>query len=229
MNGAILGMQSPRWTDFFAAESIDLDLAKRGEQIFSQRCADCHGRYEKGWSQPQAEQLSRADQLSTTLVVPLAETKAVDVGTDPNRAEIMKHLVPQLSRLDIFRNNGFEFEAHPGAYVPPPLVGIWARWPYMHNNSIPNLDELLKPAAERVSSYYVGTSNDIRRDYDAQAVGFPVGVKTPPEWRWPGRLFDSRRPGLSNRGHDEGIFATGGKSDLTSDDRAALIEFLKTL
>jgi hypothetical protein len=163
------------------------------------------------------------------MVVPLAETKAVDVGTDPNRAQIMLHLVPQLERLDIFRNNGFEFEAHPDAYVPPPLVGIWARWPYMHNNSIPNLDELLKPAAERVTSYYVGTSSDISRDYDAQAVGFPVGAKTPAEWRTPGRLFDTRRAGLTNTGHDEGIFVTDGKNELTAENKADLIEFLKTL
>jgi mono/diheme cytochrome c family protein len=229
MNGAILAMQPPRWTDFFPAESVSLERAKRGELVFNQRCADCHGRYEKAWSRPQADQLSRVDQLATTLVVPLAETKAVDVGTDPNRAQIMLHLVPQLERLDIFRNNGFEFEAHPDAYVPPPLVGIWARWPYMHNNSIPNLDELLKPAAERVTSYYVGTSSDISRDYDAQAVGFPVGAKTPAEWRTPGRLFDTRRAGLTNTGHDEGIFVTDGKNELTAENKADLIEFLKTL
>jgi mono/diheme cytochrome c family protein len=229
MNGAILAMEAPRWTDFFAAESVNLEMAKRGEQIFNQRCADCHGHYEKAWNGPQAGELSRSEQLATTLVVPPAQTQAVDVGTDPNRAQIMLHLAPQLNRLDIFRRNGFKFEAHPGAYVPPPLVGIWARWPYMHNNSIPNLDELLKPAAERVSHYYVGTANDIQRDYDAQAVGFPVGAKTPPEWQVAGRLFDARRAGLRNTGHDEGIFATGGKSDLVPEDKAALIEFLKTL
>jgi hypothetical protein len=229
MSGSILAMEPPLWTDFFPAESINLDLARRGEQVFSQRCAHCHGRYEKGWNGPQADQLSRAQQLATTLVVPLAETRAVDVGTDPNRAKIMEYLAPQLNQLDIFRSNGFEFEAHPGAYVPPPLVGIWARWPYLHNNSVPNLDELLKPAAERVGSYYVGTANDIQRDYDAQAVGFSVAAKTPLAWRTPGRLFDARQPGLSNRGHDEGIFASGGKSELTSEDKAALIEFLKTL
>ncbi|MCI0359992.1 MAG: hypothetical protein L0211_16055 [Planctomycetaceae bacterium] len=217
MSGSVLAMQPPRWTDFFPAESINLDLARRGEHVFYQRCADCHGRYEKAWNGPQADQLTRSDQLATTLVVPLAQTRAVNVGTDPNRAEIMLHLAPQLNQLDIFRNNGLEFEVHPGAYVPPPLVGIWARWPYLHNNSIPNLDELLKPAAERVAYYYVGTANDIQRDYDSQAVGFPVAAKTPLAWRTAGRLFDTRRPGLKNSGHDEGIFVTNGKSELTAE------------
>ena len=55
--------------------------------------------------------------------MPPAETRAVDVGTDPNRAQIMQHLAPRLNELAIFRDNGFQFEAHPGAYAPPPLVG----------------------------------------------------------------------------------------------------------
>jgi mono/diheme cytochrome c family protein len=228
MGGAVMAMEPPRWTDFFRADSIHLDRAMHGEHIFNQRCADCHGRYEKAWNAPPAK-ASAADLLRTTLVVPPAETIAHNVGTDPNRAELMVTLAPQLNQLDIFRQNGFEFTAHRGSYVPPPLVGIWARWPYMHNNSIPNLDELLKPSAERVTSYFVGTADDLARDYDAQAVGFPVGAKTPAFWRTAGRIFDTRRGGLSNRGHDEGIFATNGKSDLTPQDKAALIEFLKTL
>lgn len=228
MGGAVLAMEPPRWTDFMPAESIDLAKAQRGEQHFNQRCADCHGHYEKAWSLT-AEKLSAADLLKTTRVVPPAETVAHNVGTDPNRAELMVTLAPQLNRLDIFKKNGFEFTAHPGSYVPPPLVGIWARYPYMHNNAIPNLDELLKPAAERTPIYFVGTADSLARDYDAQAVGFPVGAKTPAAWRIAGRQFDTRRAGLSNRGHDEGIFATGGKSDLTPAERAELIEFLKTL
>ncbi len=228
MAGAVLAMEPPRWTDFFPAESIELDQAIRGEEIFNQRCADCHGRYEKAWNAP-ALAMSLAERLRTTRVIPPADTIAHNVGTDPNRAELMVTLAPQLNRLDIFRNNGFEFTANPGSYVPPPLVGIWARWPYLHNNSIPNLDELLKPAAERVTHYFVGTADNLQRDYDAAAVGFPVGDKMPPEWRVAGRLFDSRRSGLSNRGHDEGIFVSGGKSDLPPEDKAALIEFLKTL
>jgi hypothetical protein len=229
MGGAVLAMEPPRWTDFMPAESIDLAKAQHGEQIFNQRCADCHGHYEKAWSLTETTDAKAADLLMTTRVVPPAETVAHNVGTDPNRAELMVTLAPQLNRLDIFNKNGFEFTAHPGSYVPPPLVGIWARYPYMHNNSIPNLDELLKPAAERATHYFVGTATDLKHDYDAQAVGFPVAAKAPAAWRTAGRLFDARRAGLANTGHDEGIFATNGKSDLSPEDKAALIEFLKTL
>ena len=44
-------------------------------------------------------------------------------------------IAPRANRLKIFKDNGISLEPHPGSYVPPPLVGIWARWPYMHNNS----------------------------------------------------------------------------------------------
>ncbi|MCI0465427.1 MAG: hypothetical protein L0Y57_00210, partial [Beijerinckiaceae bacterium] len=62
-----------------------------------------------------------------------------------------------------------------------------------------------------------------------QAVGFPVGGKTPAHWRTPGRLFDTRRAGLRNTGHDEGIISQDGQSELSPADKSALIEFLKTL
>jgi hypothetical protein len=78
----------------------------------------------------------------------------------------------------------------------------------MHNNSIP-ISTSLKPAAERVVTYYVGTSSDISRDYDAQAVGFP----SPPRRRPVAyaRSLVRHASGLTNAGHDEGIFVTDGR------------------
>ena len=133
------------------------------------------------------------------------------------------------NRLSVFRNNGISFEANPGSYVPPPLVGIWARWPYLHNNSIPNLEQLLTPARERKQTFYVGEAINKNTDYDQVSVGFPIGQKTPQHFRRWDRLFDTRRPGLRNTGHDEGIFATNGVSELSQQEKWELIEFLKTL
>ena len=229
MAAAAYAMQAPRWTDFFAAETIDLEQAKRGEIVFNQRCARCHGAYEKAWSRENATTSNVADLLRTVKVTMPSITTAEDVGTDPGRSRTMLELAPLANRLSIFKDNQISFRANPGAYVPPPLVGIWARWPYMHNNSIPNLDELLKPAAERVTTYYVAEAIDIRRDYDARAVGFKVGPRTPQLWRTPARLFDTRRPGLANTGHDEGIFVEDGVNQLSPEDKSDLIEFLKTL
>ncbi len=43
------------------------------------------------------------------------------------------------NRTDLL--NGLE----PG-YLAPPLYGIWATAPYLHNGSVPNLWEILKPS-----------------------------------------------------------------------------------
>jgi mono/diheme cytochrome c family protein len=223
-------MEAPKWTDFFAADSINVTKAKRGEELFQNRCAECHGEYDKAWSQPNAEQLSPTAYLKTVRVtMPEEDTIVRNVGTDPSRSLAMQELAPMANRLSVFRNNGISFEANPGAYVPPPLVGVWARWPYMHNNSIPNLEQLLTTARERVSSFYVGEANNPSTDYDTASVGFPIGARTPAHFRRGDRLFDTRRPGLRNIGHDEGIFATNGLSELTQQEKWDLIEFLKTL
>jgi hypothetical protein len=157
------------------------------------------------------------------------ETISRDVGTDRLRSEAMVGLASRANRLSVFRKNDISFTSNPGQYVPPPLVGVWARWPYLHNNSVASLDQLLTPAKDRATTFYVGPADDAERDYDAHAVGFPLGDDTPRNWRRPSRLFDTRLPGLSNSGHDEGIFATDGVSDLADTERRDLIEFLKTL
>ena len=229
MTAAARDIEAPRWTDFFPADSIDLEKAKRGERVFRQRCARCHGTYEKAWNSPADSPAGAARLLKTVLVTMPKRTAIRNVGTDPHRSNAMTILAPMANRLAIFQKNGITLEAHPGAYAAPPLVGIWARWPYMHNNSIPNLDELLKPAARRVKWFYVGPADDPRRDFDQQAVGFPLGRKSPRSWWRADRRLDTSRPGLSNAGHDEGIFATGGVSDFLPGEKRDLLEFLKTL
>jgi mono/diheme cytochrome c family protein len=232
LTAAAYAMTAPRWTDFFPAASIDIAQARRGEHVFEQRCAHCHGMYEKAWHATDVATLAepaRAGLLETVRVTMPTETISRDVGTDRLRSEAMVGLASRANRLSVFRKNDISFTSNPGQYVPPPLVGVWARWPYLHNNSVASLDQLLTPAKDRATTFYVGPADDAERDYDAHAVGFPLGDDTPRNWRRPSRLFDTRLPGLSNSGHDEGIFATDGVSDLADTERRDLIEFLKTL
>jgi hypothetical protein len=114
-------------------------------------------------------------------------------------------------------------------YVPPPLDGIWSRWPYFHNNSAPNLCAVLTQGSLRPVRYYAGAAKDKSRDFDQECVGYPLGDKTPPEWKKPEYLYDSTKEGLSNRGHDERIFMKDGREILTEEEKMELIEFLKTL
>lgn len=95
-------------------------------------------------------------------------------------------------------------------YRARPLEGIWATAPYLHNGSVPNLEELLLPS-KRSKVFKVGS-----REFDPVNVGFRTDR---------GFEFDTSLPGNSNAGHD-----TYGVKDLTDDtQRAALLEYLKSL
>ena len=115
-------------------------------------------------------------------------------------------------------------------YVPPPLVGIWARYPYLHNNSIPSLCDLLTPVKKRTKKFYQGTSNNPKTDFNSECVGFPVGKKAPKAWsKVNDALIDTTKPGLQNIGHERMILNEDGSEKFSHIQKMELIEFLKTL
>ena len=101
-------------------------------------------------------------------------------------------------------------------YKARPLNGIWATAPYLHNGSVPNLDALLRPAAQRPLSFSIGvkTFDPVRVGYMTDVAGFP--------------RFNVQNPdgtpivGNSNAGHEFG-------AKLSDDERSWLLEYLKTL
>ncbi len=104
-------------------------------------------------------------------------------------------------------------------YAALPLAGVWATAPYLHNNSVPTLRDLLKPAAERPAAFRVGP-----REYDPLNVGYAQptdmsGVSSR-------ERVDTQQTGNSNAGHDGPAFGAEG---LTADDIDALLEYLKSL
>ncbi|HEX7675254.1 MAG TPA: hypothetical protein VF412_13855 [Bdellovibrio sp.] len=227
LTAAVFSSEAPHITDFFPAEKIDISRAKIGEQLFNQSCARCHGVYEKNWSQPDAPSMTLVEKLKTFRVIPRRDTPIEDVGTDANRRLGMKSL-EQLNHLSISKKNSIVIQAQDG-YVPPPLVGIWARWPYMHNNSIPNLCAVLTAGPKRPKTYYAGEARNPNTDFDFACNGYPLGSKTPSAWQTADYYYDSSRPGMSNQGHDEGIFLDNGHEVFTAEDKRNIILFLQTL
>jgi mono/diheme cytochrome c family protein len=229
LTAMVFASRSPRYTDFFPAESIDVAQAKEGEKLFVENCARCHGVYEKAWSRSDAALLTPEESLRTDRILYHARTPVVDVGTDAHRAQGMAGLAEGLNRLSISQRNGVVVEVESG-YVPPPLEGIWARWPYFHNNSVPSLCAVLTRSAERPRTFYAGEAENKDTDFDVDCVGYPLEAKAPASWkRNTARRMDTRRRGLGNQGHDEGIFLDGGKERYTPAQKRALIAFLKTL
>jgi hypothetical protein len=105
------------------------------------------------------------------------------------------------------------------AYKANPAEGMWTNAPYLHNGSVPNLYELLLPAAQRSKQFFIG------RDFDPVRVGVDTSGET-------GRfLFDTSRTGNSNAGHSfENGPGPGIIGPLLSDEaRWAIIEYLKSI
>lgn len=229
LTAAVFATQAPRYTEFFPASALDENAARRGQGQFLKLCARCHGSYAKAWDEPGAERLQGAARFATTRVQYSPRTFAIDVGTDPARAAGMAAFGDRLNALRISRQIRTRVEAQRG-YVPPPLVGIWARWPYLHNNSVPSLCALLTRSEARPSRYVAVPAADPERDFDSRCVGYPLDSAAAGSWRLRiAHAFDARKAGLSNRGHDEGIFLEGGRELLSAAEKLDLIEFLKTL
>jgi hypothetical protein len=99
-------------------------------------------------------------------------------------------------------------------YKARPLNGVWATAPYLHNGSIPNIVELLKPANKRVSIFCVGS-----RKFDSKTLGFE-SQKDVDKNCGNNFKFDTKVAGNHNTGHDSyGL--------LEEEEIWAIIEFIK--
>ena len=185
---------------------IDQDKAARGRQVFEKTCARCHGTYGPDGRYPN-------------------KIVALDViGTDRARADGLG------DRLVAHYNStwfGAEYPVNTKrtGYQAPPLDGIWATAPYLHNGSVPTLATLLN-SETRPARFLRPPSTDFAY-YDRENVGWtfePAGGAPSPTLPRPQamRYFDSSRFGLGNGGHTFG-------DDLSDEQRRAVIEYLKTL
>jgi mono/diheme cytochrome c family protein len=102
-----------------------------------------------------------------------------------------------------------------GSYEAKVMQGIWAAAPYLHNGSVPTLAELLKPAADRVKQFKIGSA------YDTVNVGLAV-EQTQFDYTLVTTDCSNLNSGYSNCGHEFG-------TQLSPADKKALLEYLKTL
>ena len=183
---------------------IDRPKADRGRLVFEATCARCHGTYGAEPSYPDR-------------IVPLKT-----IGTDPARA------VGMSDRMVAHYNRTWFAEEHPAdpvmrGYQAPPLRGVWATAPYLHNGSVPSLFHMLK-SSERPARFLRPPSTGFEH-YDRQRVGWMFKTVNAPKDLTPEerrRFFDSSRFGLGNGGHTFG-------DRLSEGERGEVIEYLKTL
>jgi len=123
----------------------------------------------------------------------------------------------QQAEMNGYRPNCLQAEL---VYKARPLNGAWALAPYLHNGSVPTLDDLLQPAASRPKTFCVGN-----RSFDPDKVGLKTTCES-------GTVtIDTATAGNLNTGHEfrDGPLGKGviGRA-LNANERKALIAYLKT-
>ncbi|HVG18827.1 MAG TPA: hypothetical protein VNI02_07210 [Blastocatellia bacterium] len=176
---------------------IDENLAKTGAPIYASQCAECH--------EPGAARTNR--------LIPIME-----IGTDRERMDTWTQAAAdeanrRVKEMGINRPNMVKQEG----YQSPPLDGIWLRAPYLHNGSVPTLNDLLSPEDMRPKVFYRGYNV-----YDQVNVGFESNELKDPEVKRVGWRHDVNERGNGNLGHRYGTALSPG-------DKRALLEYLKTL
>ncbi|MFZ1430498.1 MAG: di-heme-cytochrome C peroxidase [Geminicoccaceae bacterium] len=230
-------LRTPKWPEAVFGP-LDLVKVEEGRALYEANCAQCH---------------TRTRLPPNELGVVFKERPAFDVGTDPtayeqfaadaaNRVSGLQSMSAKIIDLrrtqltgqfgeaiaanyfkmssrgrpnqfvlatDDYRGSEEPYWPRSGAaYWASPLEGIFASSPYFHNGSVRNLWDVLTPPAQRPKTFQTGTT-----EFDVEAVGL----------RSEGRfLYDTAEPGKSNGGHPFG-------TDLAQEQKAALIEYLKSL
>jgi mono/diheme cytochrome c family protein len=192
--------------------AVDQELAAEGEAVFECNCSGCHGTYDS--SNPDAE-------TYPNLLLPLEV-----IGTDSASALAASEVD---TLIDWFNSSWYgewtqlmPEDPFPG-YVAPPLDGVWATAPYLHNASVPSLALVLDSTARPTYWRRVNYSTD---NYDQEELGWPYEVLDHGQ----DQASESERKHI----YDTTIFAHGNAGHpfgdhLTDAERAAVLEYLKTI
>jgi hypothetical protein len=229
---------------------LNADLVQKGADLFHGRtepadgtafkaCFECHGTYTK-----KASALDFSTPGSWDVVYEGSE-ELKKVKTDSAYNELVQKYRPiadHISKLlDFFENEGNpelapQYTLLEGkGYIPPPLVGVWATAPYFHNGSVPTIEAVLNSKLRpeiwsREQSPYL---------YDLESMGMQFEPMTRAEYDASAKdaamthyksrtalnqmfIYDTTGYGRGNQGHTFG-------DTLTADERAAIMEFLKSL
>ncbi len=179
---------------------VDEKLAANGKKVFAATCSSCHGTYGDGGKYPNLlipENIIQTDSCLYT----------------------SNYSSPQF--VDWFNKSWFTTGDHPARLVPyrgyiaPPLDGVWATAPYLHNGSVPNLETMLN---SKIRPAYWQRSFS-RPSYNYQIPGWNFEVKNE---AGSSEVYNTTLKGYSNSGHYFG-------DKLNNKERTAVIEYLKTL
>jgi mono/diheme cytochrome c family protein len=187
--------------------AVDRARAARGRAAFEKNCASCHGTYGENAAYPNL--LIDAEAIGTDPALARA-------ATDGSEERFLRW-----AQRSFYGENAQLAPAR--GYYAPPLDAVWASAPYLHNGSVPTIEALLDSA--RRPKYW--TRSFEASDYNPRTLGWnyrelPYGKDGEKDPARRARIYDTTLPGYSNRGHTVG-------DSLSAEERAAILEYLKTL
>ncbi|MFM2417692.1 MAG: hypothetical protein RL385_2415, partial [Pseudomonadota bacterium] len=253
----LLKLKSPLWPS--ALSPLNQTLVAQGDALFETYCASCHVEVDRSprtkWIQTFAVGQSfvgtdaqQADNNvndrafagqtkanASELVNPLDILAAIEVPqllveawrTFDLNASHKQSGAPEVTTVlkDAAKTNTLAAgESVLHTYKSRPMNGIWATGPYLHNGSVRTLADLLLPAAQRPTNFCVGSL-----EIDTVGVGMKNDCSVQEVYR-----FDGTQDGHRPSGHEYGTpgdyrVQAGYLPVLTAGQRAAIVEYMKTL
>lgn len=249
LENKVLKLKSPVWPS--ALSPLNQAQVTRGDQLFGQYCASCHAELDRAprttWIPVVAvganvvgTDPTQADNNLNDRA--FAGQISADASRLVNPLEILGYVVANVVLGDLIRAP-FLTATHkqsgapttPGMDLAPledpkhsykarPLNGIWATGPYLHNGSVRTLADLLLPGSQRPTTFCLGSL-----EIDTVGVGMKSDCSLSNVY-----TFDTTKPANYAGGHEYGTTSdprvvNGTLPALDAADRAALVEYMKTL
>jgi hypothetical protein len=234
-------LKSPRWPEYLLGK-LDRGRSQRGRALYEEHCEACHRLVDRddmsakldvvlvpvsdvGTDPVMAENFATRDgatgrlQGRSALVFGGAKfgprARMVDIVVHLAVGAILRHPLTAVRATMAGHQS-----VHPAlsitdirVYKARPLDGIWTSAPYLHNGSVPTLQDLLSTPDRRPPVFHVGSG-----EFDPDRVGLAqTHAAAETTYR-----FDTSLHGNGNGGHPYG-------TALDPEQRQDLIEFLKSL
>lgn len=178
-----------------------------GKKHFESSCLNCHGAHNRD--------LQGHPIYESPKHIPIRIVK-----TDPDRLKALTEELYNLIEINPLNDVMQAVRKPEHGYVAPKLWGIWARFPYLHNASVPTVYDLLSVPEGRPKIFSLRNAGE-RERFDSEKLGLTSSHPAQTSAR---QVYDTGRVGHSNDGH---YFESFKK--LTHENKMDIIEYLKSL
>jgi hypothetical protein len=187
--------------------TINYKRAQRGEKLYQRSCQSCHEQHDR-------------DFQGHPIYLPPQHIPHRIVKTDDDRLKALTEELYQLIEKNPLNAVIQSVRKTEKGYVAPKLWGIWSRFPYLHNGSVPTVYDLLGHPDSRPRQFSLKNAGE-RARFDESKMGLS---DVPLDRLFPRQSYDVLRPGHSSMGHYFKSFQS-----FTHENKLELIEYLKTL